>query len=309
MKILVTGATGFVGRWLIRDLQAAGHEAIGTPGSAELDITDEAAVAAFAASIRPDTIAHLAGMSYGPDARRDPERAMAINEGGTRSVMLAAAGAAGTGSAPVPVLIVSSSEVYGDPAPADLPLRESAPLATNQPYGLSKLAEERVAFELAASERIPLVVARAFNHAGPGQREAFVIPALAARLVAAVESGNRTIKAGNVDVRRDFTDVRDVVRAYYLLLKEGKKGQVYNVCSGIGLSIKDIIDIMAKQLNIEVDINIDNRLIRPADNKKIIGSNEKIKRELGWQNNIPLEQSLKDINTWTLDSYNINSRP
>jgi GDP-4-dehydro-6-deoxy-D-mannose reductase len=94
---------------------------------------------------------------------------------------------------------------------------------------------------------------------------------------------------------RDFTDVRDVVHAYYLLLKDGKKGHTYNVCSGIGLSIKEILDIMAKQLNMEVDTNIDNLLIRPADNRKIIGSNEKIKRELGWQNNIPLEQSLKDV--------------
>ena len=102
---------------------------------------------------------------------------------------------------------------------------------------------------------------------------------------------------------RDFTDVRDVVRAYYLLLKEGKKGHVYNVCSGIGFSIKDIIDIMAKQLNIDVDINIDNSLIRPVDNKKIIGSNEKIKRVLGWQNNILLEQSLKDITCYWEAAY------
>jgi len=106
---------------------------------------------------------------------------------------------------------------------------------------------------------------------------------------------------------RDFTDVRDVVRAHYLLLKEGKKGQIYNVCSGIGLSIKDLIDIMAEQLNIEVDINIDNHLIRPSDNKKIIGSNEKIKRELGWQNNIPLAQSLKDIICYWEANSNVGS--
>ena len=129
------------------------------------------------------------------------------------------------------------------------------------------------------------------------QNDIFVVSSIAKHLVEIKKSGKDRgrVVLGDVSIVRDFTDVRDVVRAYYLLLKGGKKGHVYNVCSGRGLSIKEIIDIMANQLNMNVDIKVDNRLIRPADNKKIIGSNEKIRQELGWHNIIPLAQSLKDI--------------
>ena len=154
-----------------------------------------------------------------------------------------------------------------------------------------------------------IVLTRSFNHIGPMQNDIFVVSSLAKQLVEIKKSGrNRgSVVTGDITIVRDFTDVRDVVCAYYLLLKEGKKGHIYNVCSGIGFSIKDIIDIMAKQLNIEVDINIDKHLIRPADIKKIIGSNEKIKRELGWHNNITLEQSLKDIICYWEAKSNIGS--
>lgn len=302
MKVLVTGATGFVGGWLVQELGAAGHEALGTPASGALDITDRAAVAALVATVRPDAIAHLAGMSFGPDARRHPDRAFAVNEGGTRSVMAAAASAPG----PIPVLVVSSSEVYGDPAPGDLPLSESAPLRTNQPYGLSKVALERVAFEFAATEGVPVIIARAFNHTGPGQRPEFVVPALAARIATAVKTGSRTIKAGNVDVGRDFSDVRDVARAYRLLLETLARSEatpeprVYNVASGRAVRIRQLIEMLAAEAGIEVSIDIDTSLVRPDDPPEIRGDAAHIAADVGWYPSIPLEVTLKDVLTDTM---------
>ena len=211
-KILVTGATGFVGQWLIRDLEAAGHEAIGAPSSATLDITDAQSVTALAAAVHPDAIAHLAGVAFARDAQADPNRAMAVNAGGTQAVIDAASQL----DKPIPVLVSGSSEVYGLPAPSDLPLREVAPLRTDQPYGLSKLAQERVAIERGSALGVPIVVTRSFNHTGPGQRPEFVAPALARRIARARQTGILEVVVGNLDVRRDIGDVRDVVRAYQI---------------------------------------------------------------------------------------------
>ena len=297
MKVLVTGATGFVGRWLVRELEVAGHEAVGTPSSSKLDITDRSAVAALVAAVRPDAVAHLAGVSYGPGARREPGRAFAVNEGGTRSVMEAVTTATG----PIPVLVVSSSEVYGNPRPQDLPLRESAPLLTDQPYGLSKLAQERVALEIGAANCIPLVLVRAFNHTGPGQRPEFVVPALAARIVAAGESGNGTIRAGNVDVRRDFSDVRDVVRAYRLLLEALGSSRlpggapIYNVASGRAVTIRELIRMLATMTGIDVQIDVDASLVRPEDPPVIRGDASRIAGDVGWHPSISLDATLRDV--------------
>ena len=290
----MTGATGFVGRWLIRELQANGHDALGTPPSSELDITDAGAVAALVLAVEPDAIAHLAGLSYGPDARRSPELAFAINEGGTRSV-IAAAGPRWT-----PVLVVSSSEVYGSPAVEDLPLTETAPLRSEQPYGRSKLAQERVAFGAAAAGGPPTVVVRPFNHAGPGQRPEFVIPALAGRVLAARQHGERRIVAGNVDVRRDFSDVRDVVRAYRLILERLAAGgdpgaRIYNIASGRSVPIRAIAEAFGGLAGIEIEIEVDPQLLRPSDPPEIRGDASAISADFGWQPLVPFETTLKDV--------------
>ena len=298
MRVLVTGATGFVGRWLVRELASAGHEAIGTPRSSALDITDGAAVAALVAAVRPEAVAHLAAMSFGPDARREPSRALAIGEGGTRAIMEAVATTIG----PVPVLVVSSSDVYGIPRRQDLPLRESAPLLTAQPYGLAKLAQERVAVEIGAATGIPLIIVRPFNHTGPGQRPEFVVPALASRVVAAGTSRNRTVRAGNVDVRRDISDVRDVVRAYRLLL-ETRDGDsrspvspfICNVASGRSVAIREVVRLLASMAGIEVEIEVDPSLVRPEDPPEICGDASLIGRTVGWHATIPLHVTLMDV--------------
>jgi GDP-4-dehydro-6-deoxy-D-mannose reductase len=296
VRVLITGATGFVGRWLIRDLEAAGHDAVAAPPSASLDVTDATSLAQLVRTTHPDAIAHLAAVSYGPDARRDPRRAMAVNEGGTVAILAAAA----TVASPIPVLVVSSAEVYGHPAADDLPLRESAPLLAEQPYGQSKLAAEAAAFAAAAG-RLPIVVVRPFNHTGPGQRPEFVVPALARRIVAAWSAGNRSIAAGNVDVRRDFTDVRDVVRAYRLILEsfrtspELTRPRVYNIASGQAVAIRDIARSFAVLAGIEIDIEIDPSLVRTRDPVEIRGDASLIGAELGWHPTIALDVTLRDV--------------
>jgi GDP-4-dehydro-6-deoxy-D-mannose reductase len=294
VRVLVTGATGFAGRWLVRELEAAGHEAIGTPASSDLDITDQGAVETLVRAVRPEAIAHLAAVSFGPDARRDPDHALAVNEGGTRSVLSAAARHEQT-----PVLVASSSDVYGAPAPKDLPLRETAPLRADQPYGLSKVAAEQAAIE--SGREMPVAVVRAFNHAGPGQRPGFVVPALAARIAQAAHHGDGAIPAGNVDVRRDFTDVRDVVRAYRLVLESLVSGgsgaglRTYNVASGRAVAIREIVAMLAAFAGIEVTIDVDPALVRRDDPPEILGDASLIASDLGWHPTIPLDVTLRDV--------------
>jgi GDP-4-dehydro-6-deoxy-D-mannose reductase len=156
LRILVTGATGFVGRWLVKELGAAGHEPIAAPSSAELDISDADGVTRFIDVARPDAVAHFAGVAYAPDASRDPSRAFRVNELGTRVVISAIKASA----LPASVLVAGSAEVYGRPEPRDLPLRETAPLRAEETYGKSKLAQERAALETGMDTGVPVAVAR-----------------------------------------------------------------------------------------------------------------------------------------------------
>jgi GDP-4-dehydro-6-deoxy-D-mannose reductase len=306
VRVLVTGGGGFAGRWLIRELAEHGHEAIPAPPSGELDIADAGAVQRLVRDTGPDVIAHLAAVAFGPDARRDPDRAAAVNVGGTEAVVRAAAE---TGAG---VLVVSSSEVYGPPDPGDLPLDEAAPLRAEQPYGRSKIAAETVAREAAGGARLAIV--RPFNHTGPGQRREFVVPALAERIVAARTAGASTIRVGNVDVRRDFSDVRDVVVAYRLVLERlagdgfaeaGSAGTsggfedgevpVFNIASERSTSIREIAAALAAEAGIAIDFEVDPALVRASDPPEIRGDATAIRRALGWTATTPLERTLRDV--------------
>lgn len=294
MRILVTGATGFVGRWLIRELEGAGHDTVPAPAQAVLDITDGPAVSAFVNEASPDAIAHLAGVAFAMDAAQDPQKAFAVNEGGTRAVMNAALPSA------IPVLIAGSADVYGRPAPGDLPLNEHAPLLADRPYGRSKLAQERTALEFGAAGAVPVVVTRSFNHTGPGQRPEFVAPALARRLLAARDSGRGEVAVGNLDVRRDIGDVRDVVRAYRLLL-EGlaagavPSGTIVNVATGQAVSIREVLALLAEAIGIAVEPRVDPTLVRRDDPPLIVADIGRIRALTGWTPEIPLRQTLSDL--------------
>ncbi|MEO7118550.1 MAG: GDP-mannose 4,6-dehydratase, partial [Candidatus Limnocylindrales bacterium] len=208
MRVLVTGVTGFVGRWLSEDLQANGHEVV-APRS-YLDVLDAEGVAAVISDARPDVIAHLAAIAFAPDATADPATAYAVAISGTINVLEAARAL----ERPPAILVTGSAEVYGSPHLDDLPLRETARISPRSAYALSKAAQESVTMAYASRFGLRAVVTRSFNHTGPGQRPTFVVPALAER-VRSVASGSATeIPVGNLDVRRDVADVRDVVAAY-----------------------------------------------------------------------------------------------
>lgn len=296
MRILVTGATGFVGRWLVEELAGAGHEAIGTPPSSQFDISDPEAVLDLVRASDPDGVVHLAAVSFAGDAARDPERALRVNVGGTVAV-LEALRAIKPSTA---VVVIGSAEVYARPASEDLPLREESRLGPSTPYGLSKLAAEAVAVEAAVEHRQPVVVARSFNHTGPGQRSDFVVPALAGRILAAGERGEATIRAGNVDVRRDISDVRDVVRAYRLLLEtlarsELGERRIFNVASGRSVPIREIAQRLASRAGLALRIETDPALVRPAEAPEIRGDATRLSDAVGWAPTIDFETTLADV--------------
>jgi GDP-4-dehydro-6-deoxy-D-mannose reductase len=297
VRILVTGASGFVGRWLTRELDAFGHDVIPTPASSTFDIADVASVGPFVRATAPDAVAHLAAVSFSGDARRNPGEAFRVNVGGT-AVLLDSVHR--LPRRPV-VLVAGSSEAYGPPRPFDLPLREDAPLMPSTPYGLSKLAQEAVALEVASRCGLRLVVTRSFNHVGPGQRAAFVVPALATRILDVLRGEAATIRVGNIDVRRDFTDVRDVVRAYRLLLEASARGilpspqMVVNVASGRPLSIRSIAEMLRRLAGCGAELVVDPALVRTDDPPEVAGDASLLAELTGWEPEIPLEQTLADI--------------
>jgi len=195
------------------------------------------------------------------------------------------------------IISVGSSEEYGKINLDDLPLHELSPINPTSPYAVARVSQEMLSKIYSNNYGLDIILTRSFNHLGPQQSDNFVISSFVKKLVTIKKynSINKSINVGNIDVVRDFVDVRDVVRAYFLLLHKGKSGEIYNICSGIGTSIKDILNNIINILKIEVDIVVDKDLIRPADNKIIIGSNDKIKNDVGWEINISLEQSIIDV--------------
>jgi len=299
MRIFVTGAIGFVGGWLQRELVAAGHEVVAAPGPDTLDITDRTGLLRWfsLSGGHPDAVVHLAGMAFAQDASGDPVEAFRVNLAGTLAVFQALRE---MGLRP-PVLVSGSSEVYGAPTPADLPLRETAPLDPRRPYALSKAAQEAAAIEAGVLWGFPVVVTRSFNHCGPGQRPVFVVPAMARRVLSVKRGVAGVIFAGNVDVQRDFSDVRDVVRAYRLLLEASAAGrfagrpQVVNVASGCAVSIRSLIERLCTLAGVRASIEVDPSLVRTDDPHEIRGDPTRLIELTGWHPEIPLERTLADV--------------
>lgn len=296
MRVYVTGITGFAGQWLRRELAATGHDVIGSPASTDLQIADADGLRDHVEAAAPDAIVHLAAVSFAPDATNDPQRAIDTNVAGTTALFNAVSVLR---KQPL-VVVVSSSEVYGAPEPRDLPLTERAPLRPRHIYGVTKLAQEAVTLWSAARHGIRAVVVRPFNHTGPGQRASFAVPAFVNRMLALRRGDVPEIRAGNVDVQRDIGDVRDVVRAYRLLLEwlpsqPGAPVRVFNVATGHPVAIRTVIDTVCQLGGVESRIARDPLLVREDDPPVIVGSADALTHETGWTPLIPLRTTLADM--------------
>jgi GDP-4-dehydro-6-deoxy-D-mannose reductase len=307
MRVTITGASGFVGGHLVDYLRKAAPEATlsglvrphggavtsGPPGLrlVEADLADPAGVSAALAELLPDAVVHLAGQSSPQQSWLDPGGTLRTNVLGIAHLVL---GAHRLGLCPA-FLVVGSAEEYGGASPAG-PLAETAPLHPSSPYAVSKVAQGLLAVECGGPLGMRVVRTRTFHHTGPGRGEAFAESSFA-RQIAEIEVGLRppVIHVGNLEAVRDFTDVRDVVRAYWELLRHGKAGQVVNVCSGRGRAIRDLLDILLGLARAKVEIRVDPNRLRPADVPVLVGDPSLLRATTGWTPEISIETSLEDL--------------
>jgi len=241
---------------------------------------------------RPTHIFHLAAQAFVPASWEDPWNTLANNIRGQLNVLLAAI-AMGTWQR---VLVVGSAEEYGIVAPEELPIRETNPLRPSSPYAVSKVAQDMLGYQYYASHKLPVVRVRPFNHIGPGQSPAFVTSDFA-KQIAEAEVGLRepVLQVGDLTARRDFSDVRDIVRGYYLALSEGEPGEVYNLGAERSYSIREVLDRLMALSTIPLRVEADAARLRPIDIPEIVGDCSRFRARTGWQAQIPLEQSLQDI--------------
>jgi GDP-4-dehydro-6-deoxy-D-mannose reductase len=290
--IVITGATGFVGAHLARLL----HEDAGTEihgwSSRSVNLLNAAVVDEAIARDKPAEVYHLAGASHVGESWQHSTEHLQIHVMGTHHLLEAL-----RRHAPgCRVVIVSSGMVY---RPQAEPLTEESPLGPGSPYALSKVAEEQLALQAAAQDGLQLILARPFNHIGPGQSPRFAPPNFA-KQIAEIEAGaTPTITIGNLDTRRDFTDVRDVVKAYVAMMARGSSGRIYNVCSGVATPIRAILDELLAMSRVSVKIEQDPARLRPNDVPSMAGSAARLAADTGWRPEIPLRETLADtLNDW-----------
>jgi GDP-4-dehydro-6-deoxy-D-mannose reductase len=311
VKILVTGADGFVGRHLVRRLVETGHNVTAgcRPGGEPLDrwlgtpwreavqvrsveLTDTPSVDA-AVSGPIDAVVHLAAMASGGEARRDPAGAWVVNAAGTARVVDAATRLRGAGSADPLVLVVSTAEVYGKGKA--LPRREGDPICPQSPYAASKAGAELAALEAWHRTGLRVVIARPFPHTGVGQPPQYVVPAFVQRLRTAKATGAIQVPTGNLDPVRDLLDVRDVVEAYLGLLSGGMPGEAYNIARGEGVTLRRLFEQLAELMGIRAEPVPDPSLVRTADIPYLVGDSAKLRKATGWSPTISLEQTLREM--------------
>ena len=286
MLAYVTGASGFVGTWLVRHLEASGDDVVAA--DLGVDVTDGDSIASSILVAAPEVVYHLAGFAHVGESWRSPARAFTVNALGTLNVLQAA----GRCQRPPRVLVVSSSEVYG--RGSGEPIDESCELRPITPYAASKVAAEYLALQAYLGEGLDVVRVRPFNHVGPGQSETFVVSALAKRVADAERTGG-AVAVGNLTPVRDFTDVRDVVRAYRMLAGSGEPGAVYNVASGRGVSVQAIADHLVALAATPVHLEQDPSLVRAVDIPVIVGDSTLLRRATGWEPELDLATTLADV--------------
>lgn len=292
MRALVTGASGFVGRHLVAHLRASGDDVavLDHEGEDAIDVTDGPAVAKTIAAADPEAVYHLAARTHVGESWSAPERVWRVNAEGTLHVLRACVD---TGASRV--LVVGSAEEYGPVDKDALPITEDAPLRPVSPYSASKVAAEFLALQAFLGEGLPTLRVRSFNHTGPGQSPGFLVPALAARIAAAERDEHDEIAVGATDPVRDLIDVRDVVRAYRLLVERGVPGEVYNVCRGEGVSVAEVASRLLALARRPLRLRVDPELVRPVDVPRLVGSPARLRAATGWEPEIPLDRTLTDV--------------
>lgn len=289
MRVLVTGSRGFVGTWLIRHLTEVGDDAVGL--DLEVDVTDAAALAEAVRAIAPDAICHLAAQASVGRSWSEARATFDVNAVGVLNLLDAA-----QGTDPRPrVLLVSSAEVYGKVSPDELPLGEDHPFRPASPYAVSKATAELLGLQAWLGGGLEVVRVRPFNHTGPGQVPDYVVPALARQVAEAVRSGADHLSVGNLAARRDLTDVRDVVRAYRLLLTDGRPGEVYNVCRGQSVVVEDVARRLLALARVDLPLVVDPARMRPVDLPDLRGDPTRLHQATGWAPEIDLDRTLQDV--------------
>jgi GDP-4-dehydro-6-deoxy-D-mannose reductase len=311
MKILVTGFTGFVCSHFLDylNMNESGARVLGldkNPPSfnlsdyrslhidfRQIDLLDKSAIDRIIIEFQPEYILHLASVSSVAQSWQAPLDSFVNNT----NIFLNLVEQIRINKIDCRILSVGSSEEYGQVNEKELPLTEEHSLRPLSPYAVARVSQEMLSKIYADGFNLNIIMTRSFNHIGTGQRDNFVVSSFAKQLVQLKKnkSISKKIISGDLSIIRDFLDVRDVVRAYYILLKKGRKAEVYNICSGNGIILRDIITKMSEILDIKIDIETNPNLIRPNDNMKIVGSYQKIKDEFGWIPEIPLDKSLFDM--------------
>jgi len=286
MRAVITGGAGFVAKFLREELEKTGTSVIGidiVSGSDRIiDITDRACVFELIEEIRPDIVFHLAAQASVKKSWDEPELTKKINVDGTRNIL----DAMKTSVPESKIVAISSAEVYG--IPERLPITEEMELKPTSPYGKSKVSQE----EVVRNSGISYVILRSFPHTGPGQADMFVCSNFAKQIVDLEEKGG-VIKVGNLEAKRDFTDVRDIVRAYTVAAI--KCSGVYNICSGVSYSIKEILDKLVNLATAHIAVETDETRLRKNDIPNLVGDNSKFCNETGWKPQIGINDTLKDM--------------
>jgi GDP-4-dehydro-6-deoxy-D-mannose reductase len=292
-RVVVTGGSGFAGGHLVHACRAAGDDVTTVERSAGVDLLDADAAREAIASAAPEVVYHLAARAHVGESWKAPAETLRDNLTMTVNVLEAVREAAPEAT----VVAVSSSEVYGPPAV--LPVDETALLRPQNPYAVSKASSDLLAGFYADAHGLRVVRARAFNHSGPGQEPTYAIASFARQAAVAAEAGESVlhIVTGNPDTRRDYTDVRDVVRAYRLLAARGEPG-IFNVCSGVSRSARELIAGLAEAAGMELEHEVDPALVRPNEVMELRGSSDALRAATGWQPEIPLERTLADTVAW-----------
>ena len=303
MRSLVIGGAGFVGKYLVRHLLELKHEVIITKmpmeearveGAAvyDLDILDKATVTELLEKISPDLVFHLAAQSSVSMSWKNPQQTVDVNVKGSVNVL----DGLRSMKKKARILLIGSGEEYGQVFPSETPVCETNPLRPGNIYAATKACQNMIGRIYAQAYGMNLVMVRAFNHIGPDQSPVFVAAAFC-RQAALIESGMQeaVIRVGNLEAKRDFTDVRDVVHAYVLLAERGQAGETYNVGSGHAVSIGDVLKLVLKQSAAEIQVEVDEEKLRPVDVPVMETDVRKVWRDVGWKAQIQLEQTIGDM--------------